>query len=236
MVLGLLCAGVVLAVGRFEWWRAGGRLEALETTCKAQGLPPPPPGVKFVPSPPPGFKVDKPVMSLKGTAERSRPSENDILAAPLKDPDFGKLSPQDKVIAVQRILATRDKDFAKLSPADQLNASTKILQARGVDLPIPVGATIDPLADAKRITDWDFVCDGEELHRLADEHPLSGIEPLSGIQDEIEQTFNRRQQNWENTSFWALILAVALSLPRVWYFLLGRIGELSAAIRGTPRP
>ena len=115
-----LCAGAKLAVGRFEWWRAGRRLEALETKCTAQ----------FLPQPPPGFKLDKPAMPPKGT------------------------------------------------------------------VPIPTGATIAPLT----LTDADFVCDGEELHRLVGEHPLSGIG------NEIEQAFSRRQQNWGNTWQGALLL------------------------------
>src|SRR5579859_6652628 len=64
-------------------------------------------------------------------------AESDILAAPLADPAFGKLSSQDKVAAVQRILASKDKDFAKLAPAEQATASAKILESRG-------GASVKP--------------------------------------------------------------------------------------------
>lgn len=37
-------------------------------------------------------------------------------------------------------------------------------------------------------------------------------------------------EEWD-TRTWALVIALVLSIPRVWYFLLGRLAELSAAIR-----
>jgi hypothetical protein len=40
------------------------------------------------------------------------------------------------------------------------------------------------------------------------------------------------RENWDNATWWAVVIGLVLSVPRVWYFLLGRIAELSAAIKG----
>ncbi len=56
--------------------------------------------------------------------------------------------------------------------------------------------------------------------------------PLFAIQREIHQQFKGRAQGWGDAKNWALLIAVALSIPRAWYFVLKRIEELSSVIRG----
>jgi hypothetical protein len=133
IVFGLLCAGAKLAVGRFEWWRAGRRLEALVTKCKES---------------PPNYLTDKD------------------------------------------------------------------MEEKGEWVPVR-----------------EDRCDGEAIHSWVE----LNSHPLPGIGGEIEQAFSRREEGWRDTLQVALIIVIAFSLPRAWYSLLGRIGELSAVIRG-PRP
>ena len=58
-------------------------------------------------------------------------------------------------------------------------------------------------------------------------------EELTGIQKTLATTYRDKLQT-ENWSILAAGLLVISAVPWLWYFLLRRIGELRAAIRGNP--
>jgi hypothetical protein len=86
-------------------------------------------------------------------------------------------------------------------------------------------------------------CEPEEIERLAavvggpeEEGVVSTPnKPLLGIQREILKQVRAREHDWDDAKSWALVVALILAIPWGWYFLLGRIEELIAAIRGTDR-
>jgi hypothetical protein len=69
---------------------------------------------------------------------------------------------------------------------------------------------------------------------VLDDDPINGFEWPSGddIRASIKNVHQKRRTDWDNIRWWALVIGLLSSIPRVWYFLLGRIVELSAAIKG----
>lgn len=91
--------------------------------------------------------------------------------------------------------------------------------------PPPPGSYID-----EPITDKDFVPDCE----ACDPETLDFCRPeLSGIRGEIQQEYRSAKTAWAGVEFWSALIAVLFSIPRGWYFLLGRIAEISGAVRGS---
>ncbi|WP_331959682.1 hypothetical protein [Candidatus Binatus sp.] len=86
----------------------------------------------------------------------------------------------------------------------------------GVDVvPIPPGATIGvEHYPAAKVRAWY-----DEMHRFADR--------IAGEND-------KRERNLSDCWFRVDAIALICALPRVWYFLLGRLAELASAIRGNP--
>jgi hypothetical protein len=64
--------------------------------------------------------------------------------------------------------------------------------------------------------------------------PDNGFNWPSGddIRAAIKNVYQERQTGWDNISWWAFVVGLLSSIPRIWYFMLGRIVELSTAIRG----
>jgi hypothetical protein len=118
-------------------------------------------------------------------------------------------------------------------------------QKPGSELPPPPrGYKIDPgdfVPAPKTLTDRDFVpdvlansalvCDPSDLSDLQNSHG-----DLNGIALEIAYQFDAREKTWDATWDAAWFLAVLLSLPFAWYFLLARIAELAESIRGDRGP
>ncbi len=143
-------------------------------------------------------------------------------------PDLPSVPPDRQPVVVRDWFAKYDPDFSKLKP----DAQARVVQdaiakygKRSTDL--KPGEVEEPLTD-KDFSDKDFVlvCDPETLGGLA-----SGN--LVGVQLEIQQEYTSSKKGWQDVKFWSLLVAVLFSIPRAWYFLLGRIAEISGAIRGS---
>jgi hypothetical protein len=125
-----------------------------------------------------------------------------------KDPDFIKASPEEKLARLKRIFTANDPDFAKATAAEQEAGLRKLF----------------PEADEHLVPTCE-ACDPETLDFFNCE--------LVGIRLEIQQEYRSSKKGWEDVEFWAVLVGVLFSVPRAWYFLLGRIAEISAAIRGS---
>lgn len=86
----------------------------------------------------------------------------------------------------------------------------------GVDVvPIPPGATIGAEHyPAAKVQAWY-----DEMQRFA---------------DRIAAENNDRENDWSDSELEAIAIALVLALPRLWYFLLGRLAELASAVRRNP--
>jgi hypothetical protein len=73
------------------------------------------------------------------------------------------------------------------------------------------------------VPEADLVCGPADL---ADLPAAPGIQ--GQIQDEYKKLQDLQDRRWELPG----LLFLLFSIPWLWYFLLGRIEELSAAIRG----
>ena len=58
-------------------------------------------------------------------------------------------------------------------------------------------------------------------------------EKMKPFTDRITGENDKRERNLSDCWFWAGAIALICALPRVWYFLLGRLEELASAIRGS---
>lgn len=102
--------------------------------------------------------------------------------------------------------------------------------------------TVDP-RELVPIDPREFVPDKPLSDKDVTPEPLAGSKPICDPEelltvpnaDDIEMVreFKSRNQAWDTTTWWAIIVGLVLLIPRVWYFLLGRIAELSAAIKGS---
>jgi len=70
---------------------------------------------------------------------------------------------------------------------------------------------------------------------VCDPSDLSDGKGLQGVQLEIAEQFDAREEAWNTTWNGVWVLALLLSLPRAWYFLLDRIREIVDSIRGDRR-
>jgi hypothetical protein len=59
-----------------------------------------------------------------------------------------------------------------------------------------------------------------------------GLADLNGIQKEIAVAASAKGDVYKNSVFLAIAIFVVLGVPYAWYFLLRRVREISAAIRG----
>jgi hypothetical protein len=99
-----------------------------------------------------------------------------------------------------------------------MRAEAKPSSGRWRDLPEE-----DPAASAPAAAKVTLI---DDIGTIPEDSPL-WREIQHQAQDEAAS-----RENWDNATWWAVVIGVVLSVPRVWYFLLGRIAELSAAIRG----
>jgi hypothetical protein len=92
---------------------------------------------------------------------------------------------------------------------------------------LPPGFTEEPI---KPLTDADFdaICDPKDL-------VLDDIHGLSGFQAKIADTAREADNDRADGRSSALIAFLIFCLPLVWYLVLDRIRELSAAIAGRDR-
>lgn len=81
------------------------------------------------------------------------------------------------------------------------------------------------------LTDWDFVCSGAALSGVSDE------QLHSGRGRELRDAYRSLSDQRDQLGFLFLPAGVLLVflLPLVWYFLLDRLTEISAAISGRDR-
>jgi hypothetical protein len=91
------------------------------------------------------------------------------------------------------------------------------------------------------LTDRDFAPDppkGYKLDSLAGAKPvcepsdLEGEPELTGIGSPIVEAVTRAQRLHDNALLWSLILFAGFCTPLLWYFLIDRLREISAAISG----
>jgi len=87
-------------------------------------------------------------------------------------------------------------------------------------------AAPDPLSDS------DFVAVNAE-YDCDIEYPSYSSKPGSEIGQNLYDELSRREGRWDDAEILAVLIVLLLSAPRVWYFLLDRLAEISAAIRGT---
>ena len=168
MLLGLILAAAMLAVGGFLYRKATGRLTALEVKCADEARKP-----------------------VKKDAIR-----NAIIGL-FKDPDFQNSDRDSELRMVKAVLAG-DPDFAKLTEDDQNDIVISFIS------------------------------------KACEPKVLGKFESLKGVGLQIQEQFSSRQHAWENVEFYALVIALLFSVPRFWYFRLGRIGEISAAKGNAP--
>ncbi len=122
-------------------------------------------------------------------------------------------------------------------------------------VPIPSDAYVDePLTDKDFLPDCE-TCDPETLQKNSCISELAfndkgdavyyddaakAWKPAVGVRleilklrSEIQRQHKSAKKAWESLTFWSALIAVLFSVPRTWYFLLGRIAEIGAAVRGS---
>jgi hypothetical protein len=92
-------------------------------------------------------------------------------------------------------------------------------------VPIPPGATIG------KEHGWVEVPKSELPPE--DVAVVTWYEKMKPFTDRITGENDKRERNLSDCWFWVGAIALVCALPRVWYFLLGRLAELASAIRGS---
>jgi hypothetical protein len=116
-------------------------------------------------------------------------------------------------LTIQELMS--DANWSKLSPAQK-------------------GEQVDGWLAAD--PDWSklSVADQAELRRRA--YAKAGLPAPTAVPSDWELVeaghAERAKEAWENMELYAFLVAALLSIPRAWYFLLGRIAELRAVIKG----
>ena len=205
MLLGLLGSGAILAVGRIKYAWATHRLADLQSKCLSESRP----------------RIVEPLPMATATAQHA-------LQEMFKDPDFVTSSPLDQLNATEKVWSSYDREFAKLDKASKHFAAKKMLDSyvlRKEHLPpLPPGFVLD--TDPEGYLKGPIVCDPSDL---------SASKGLRGVKLEIVEQFDAREEAWNTTWNGVWVLALLLSLPRAWYFLLDRIREIADSIRGHRR-
>jgi len=156
-----------------------------------------------------------------------------VLNQLLSDRDFLALNQHDREIVIDAIRSSSDPSFDKLNDAFAPELITKILKnlkARGLIVlypPVPPGVAV-------KVNPSDFVplTDLPEDDCNLEYSPASS-RPISETGQKIYDELSRREERWDNAETLSVLIVLLLSAPRVWYFLLDRLAEISAAIRGT---
>jgi len=206
MLLGLLGSGAILGVGRIKYAWATHRLADLQSKCLSESRP----------------RIVEPLPMATATAQHA-------LQEMFKDPDFLTSSPLDQLNATEKVWSSYDREFAKLDKASKHFAAKKMLDSyvlRKEHLPaLPPGFESDPVPEGY-VYSPIVSCDPSELS------DRKGSKGLQGVQLEIADQFDAREEAWNTTWNGVWVLALLLSLPRAWYFLLDRIREIADSIRG----
>lgn len=218
-VLWSLAIGAVLALGVYFWprvvafWEAR-PLRGLVAACKTSHLPLPPLKERAARVDTTdelaisGYVTEE--VGLHGYFDDGQLFASENLHAKLADiikkSEFAKLDPGEKREVIESLLHA-DKDFSNLSAAAQAEARRRIY---------------DSLHLAS------LACDPDELS-------ISEPDQVEGIQQQIfavsAQLHAEALEQDDVTKYAALVFGF-FCLPLVWYFLMDRLREISAAISG----
>lgn len=209
MLVGFCIAGATYLKGLYESRRADQKLTALQARCRAERVE---------------HQAARPGLDpsdLRVPLDVRTASQALLL---LREPYFKELNRADQIEIFRRLMATKDARFRALRNSEQVGAAATALDRwTGKDLTTPESEGAVPERPE---------CGFAELAAKATSGATNG---LTGVQREIVQVYDAQQQAWDvwSTRFsLSILLALALSIPRLWYFIIKRISELSVAMRG----
>jgi hypothetical protein len=207
MVSGLLLGALVTGIGWFAWQESSRSLEVLRAQCEA------------------AYAVEeREAASASADIEKRDNKIKDILNQLLSDKNFLALSSFDREMVIDAVRSGNGPSIYKLNGAVDPERVTRILKAEGLMVTVP---SENPYPQKINPSDWIPL---EPVYDCGLQNP--DFAPKGAIGQKINDELSRRDRGWNNTETAAVSIVLLLSAPRVWYFLLDRLAEISAAIRG----
>jgi len=208
LVLGLLASGATLSFGSVQYWRASRLLSALQARCESERD-----------------------VFWKSSAEEPILPPEAIPASQYKEKPGTKVSPKGTGFVPP---GNGEIDPSELPP-DFVKGPLGPVTPPAVTGTTPPPVEYDP-ADLDPLMAAGLQCvpkDIEDHSAYLEGYHAEGTPPLLEIQRKIHEQVRARERDWNDAKSWAPLVALIPAIPWGWYFLLGRIEELIAVIRGT---